>query len=255
MSGECRAVYVAGKKEFVGTMQDGKKIQGKMTFQDLGKTYDGEWSNDKPHGQGSMTLSNGDTYTGEFVDGRMHGKGCFLYVSQEGRKYEGEFANDRPHGRGVMTMPNGKAIDTTWDQGKQTGGTSVGPMASAKPVSTPGSAVGQQRPKPQDPPPPPETKTVETYENQRTFPFLGYGKKMLPTDRPPWSDKDGKLRLEKDAFVVPEGWTWSTEWLVVGGGKDGWEYATDFYLRYTPKEATMDCVRRRCWQRTMTKKQ
>jgi hypothetical protein len=239
MTGECHVVYTSTKKEFLGTMADGKKVRGKMTFHDQGKTYDGEWDGDKPHGRGAMTFANGDSYTGEFVDGRMHGKGSFHYVSQEGRKYDGEFANDKPHGRGVMTMPNGKTIDTTWEQGKQSAGTLNQPAPSQ---STKGPDMKVV-----------ETKVVETYENQRTFPFIGYGRKMLPTDRPAWSDKEGKIKLDKTSFTLPPGWEWKDEW-AVSGDNEGWEYAMDFYLRYSTKESTMDCVRRRCWKRTMIKK-
>lgn len=52
--------------------------------------YDGEFLNDKRHGQGTFLL-NGDKYTGAFVDGNFHGRGTLEFG---GGKYDGQFADD-----------------------------------------------------------------------------------------------------------------------------------------------------------------
>lgn len=33
--------------------------------------------------------------------------------------------------------------------------------------------------------------------------YIGWIKLMLPTDRPPWSNKVGDIKLEKDDFNLP----------------------------------------------------
>ena len=98
-------------------------------------------------------------------------------------------------------------------------------------------------------------RIVETFENQRKFPFMAWGKMRLPTDRPRWSDRDGQREVLKESFSLPEGWEWEGEWTLCGGGADHWEYAIDFPAKYSLTESKLDVVRRRCWRRTMKKTQ
>eukprot|EP00760_Papus_ankaliazontas_P036190 PhM_4_TR823/c0_g1_i1/m.4804/K19525/VPS13A_C; vacuolar protein sorting-associated protein 13A/C len=98
---------------------------------------------------------------------------------------------------------------------------------------------------------------VETYENERDFKLFGWTKKLLPTDRPVWSSRDGKKEQHKDSFVLPHGWQWAGDWFLVNderSDKDGWEYAFDFPASYHPKKGFTDNVRRRCWKRKMIRK-
>eukprot|EP00117_Sycon_ciliatum_P005571 scpid7068/ scgid9464/ Myoferlin; Fer-1-like protein 3 len=51
---------------------------------------------------------------------------------------------------------------------------------------------------------------AETYENQANL--FGWGKKGVT--RPNWSDVNGKMALEQDKFVEPEGWKWNSDWFI-----------------------------------------
>lgn len=66
--------------------------------------YEGFWSNDVPHGRGTLTTNDG-VYEGEFRAGKRHGKGQFVFrehplANGKQRVYEGDWANDLPHGVG-----------------------------------------------------------------------------------------------------------------------------------------------------------
>ena len=50
----------------------------RYTYAD-GSTYDGEWKDDKGHGQGTLTWADGNKYEGEWKDGKKHGQGTYNY--------------------------------------------------------------------------------------------------------------------------------------------------------------------------------
>ena len=58
-----------------------------------GSKYEGEWQNNKRHGQGILTRP-------------------------DGMRYEGEWADGKPHGKGTLTSPNGKIRRGFWENGK-----------------------------------------------------------------------------------------------------------------------------------------
>ena len=68
-----------------------------------GDIYEGEWQNDKQHGQGKITSANGSVMrrwqNGKSYTGTM--------VHPNGGKYVGHFQNGKPHGTGTMAYPNG----------------------------------------------------------------------------------------------------------------------------------------------------
>ena len=39
-----------------------------------GERYEGYWANDKAHGTGTLTYSQGDKYKGEWFEGQKHGE-------------------------------------------------------------------------------------------------------------------------------------------------------------------------------------
>eukprot|EP00474_Spongospora_subterranea_P009534 CRZ09992.1 hypothetical protein [Spongospora subterranea] len=102
---------------------------------------------------------------------------------------------------------------------------------------------------------------VHTYENQRFILGQGWLSRLLPTDRPNWSDADGTQELPKtcSAFDLPsaEHWQWESDWVVDRGqlhalgtvDPEGWEYAHDFPRCYSAKRHWTDNVRRRRWFR------
>ena len=57
-------------------------------------SYEGEYKNDKQHGQGKMTWASGDIY-------------------------EGEYKNDKQHGQGKMTWADGTIYEGAWENGSQ----------------------------------------------------------------------------------------------------------------------------------------
>ena len=63
-------------------------------------SYDGEFRDNKMHGQGSLTWCDGKRYKGDFRDDCLHGHGVF--ESPQGWTYTGEFELDQPT-KGVIT--------------------------------------------------------------------------------------------------------------------------------------------------------
>ena len=60
----------------------------------MGNIYEGEgeWKDNKIHGQGKMTYSNGDIYEGEWKDNKIHGRGRLTLTN--GEIYEGKWKNN-----------------------------------------------------------------------------------------------------------------------------------------------------------------
>ncbi|GIY40723.1 tectonin beta-propeller repeat-containing protein, partial [Caerostris extrusa] len=97
---------------------------------------------------------------------------------------------------------------------------------------------------------------VVTYENERWNPFSGFSDKLLPTDRPHWSSADGLVSLPQENFKLPsKSWDWEEEWYVEDNldgqplGPEGWTYAADFPVSYSPNKTWNSLVRRRKWIR------
>ncbi|KAF4519185.1 hypothetical protein B566_EDAN008248 [Ephemera danica] len=54
-----------------------------------------------------------------------------------------------------------------------------------------------------------DTQSYYIYENQRWNPLTGYSSTGLPTDRPTWSDKSGKIKCSKDKIKLQSmHWQW-----------------------------------------------
>merc|ERR1712013_302367 len=52
-----------------------------------------------------------------------------------------------------------------------------------------------------------------TYENERWNPMEGFCAKLLPTDRPNFSNMAGTMAREKDSMHLPTmAWIWDDEW-------------------------------------------
>jgi len=90
---------------------------GSVTFGNA--RYEGEFQNDRPHGHGVGTFTNGDKYVGEFRDGKYHGQGTFTYAN--GEEYVGEFKDDKIHGQGTYTWANGNKYVGEYRDGKYHG--------------------------------------------------------------------------------------------------------------------------------------
>jgi hypothetical protein len=70
-----------------------------------GRTYVGDWNNGKPHGMGTMELTNGERFSGMWEQGRRHGHGELTRA--QGGHYVGEFVNGVRQGEGVERSADG----------------------------------------------------------------------------------------------------------------------------------------------------
>jgi hypothetical protein len=107
---------------FEGTLQDESFLKGKLMQSDF--VYEGEFSDNRPHGKGKLVFSTGAEQEGTFFNGKLHGTNCkmkleggFVYVGDfmDGQirrgtlytptyTYEGEFnEHGRAHGEGAQT--------------------------------------------------------------------------------------------------------------------------------------------------------
>ena len=69
--------------------------------------YEGDLSREgKKHGQGTFRWSNGRTYVGEWYENRMHGEG--LETWPNGSSYQGQFKENKRHGQGIFTWSDGR---------------------------------------------------------------------------------------------------------------------------------------------------
>ena len=71
--------------------------------------YEGEWSDNARHGQGSLRLANGFYFEGTFKADQMDGKGWCYYPDQS--KYEGTWKDGKKDGRGSITFANGAVYE------------------------------------------------------------------------------------------------------------------------------------------------
>ena len=67
----------------------------------------------KFHGQGTITYSNGNKYDGQFENDRFHGHGTFTSADGGGR-YIGEWMDDNRHGQGTHTYFDGTVAEGVW---------------------------------------------------------------------------------------------------------------------------------------------
>jgi hypothetical protein len=70
-------------------------------------------------GVGACTWEDGSTYQGDWVQDKRHGNGIFN--TAEGHKYEGAFVNDVKHGAGRLSYKNGEVIEGTWENDRLNG--------------------------------------------------------------------------------------------------------------------------------------
>jgi hypothetical protein len=78
--------------------------------------YEGEWSNNKTNGRGTLWVKKGREYTrqyvGDWVDGCMEGQGVFYYEKNE--IYKGEWFNGERSGNGRYEYENGDIYVGEW---------------------------------------------------------------------------------------------------------------------------------------------
>ena len=114
-------VYRDGKfhSTYVGEFKDDKPNgQGTHTVAD-GDKYVGEFKDGKYHGQVTYTYANGETYVGKFKDHKFNGQGTYTWP--DGAKYIGEFKDDVKHGQGNITYADGTKYVGEWRNDKRDG--------------------------------------------------------------------------------------------------------------------------------------
>ena len=83
--------------------------------------YDGDWENDKPHGNGKGTYDDA-IYEGQWVENKREGQGKLTYTKGEEKDsfYEGEWKNDKWHGKGKVIFST-ETYDGDWIENKRHG--------------------------------------------------------------------------------------------------------------------------------------
>jgi len=102
----------------------------------------GDWKNDKAHGEGELYHISGYVVTGRWVDNLINGKG--ILVDKHGNRFEGIFLNDQKegkgtemfvnrteyrgeyranmfNGKGIFTWPDGSSYEGDWVDNKMNG--------------------------------------------------------------------------------------------------------------------------------------
>ena len=81
----------------------------------------GEWLNDKMHGEGIYRFASKSTYQGTFKENLFHGQGTYTYA--DGSKYTGQWENNKMHGQGEYVdgtgvIWSGNFFNGLYDSGK-----------------------------------------------------------------------------------------------------------------------------------------
>eukprot|EP01006_Ploeotia_vitrea_P053660 TRINITY_DN67806_c2_g1_i1.p1 TRINITY_DN67806_c2_g1~~TRINITY_DN67806_c2_g1_i1.p1 ORF type:complete len:180 (+),score=29.11 TRINITY_DN67806_c2_g1_i1:331-870(+) len=134
--------------EYTGDLTKDGMRQGKGTLKCVnGSVYEGDWLNDKLHGQGVVTFSSENRYEGEFKAGMRCGKGTYTWKS--GAEYTGSWKNDTKHGHGRYKYADGTVFEGEFEMGIHAG-KGVIQLNNGKQVMREGSSRGNT-PMPQTP--------------------------------------------------------------------------------------------------------
>lgn len=96
--------FIHSAMRYEGEVKDNKMHgQGKMTFTN-GIIYEGTWENNVLKGICSMELTDG-IYNGTCNNSMRNGKGKFI-SNDNSIIYDGEWKNNKKHGKGLYTTPN-----------------------------------------------------------------------------------------------------------------------------------------------------
>ena len=108
-----------GEYKYEGEWKDNKKHgQGTIISSDGGK-YEGEWKDNKKHGKGILTFADGSKHEGEWDLGNKSGQGTM--ISSDGGKYEGEWKDNKKHGKGTEIFSDGGKYEGEWKYDNKSG--------------------------------------------------------------------------------------------------------------------------------------
>lgn len=96
--------------------------EGVSKTQKLHGTYTGEWSDGKPSGHGTFTVSTESVYKGVWEGTWKSGTMTYgVCQYSNGNRYEGNLSNGSPSGHGVMAYQNGDRYEGSWEGGMKHG--------------------------------------------------------------------------------------------------------------------------------------
>ncbi len=104
--------------EYDGNFSDGK-FSGNGILRYPKVKIEGEFRNNKPHGNGKMTYNNGQAITGFFSDGQPPSSGRIDYPN--GETYVGQLVKNQPEGKGQSTAADGTVYSGEFRAGKPEG--------------------------------------------------------------------------------------------------------------------------------------
>lgn len=108
---------------------------GKGVYKLDGNEYEGDWVDDKMHGQGNFRFMGGSVYNGNFDDNKFHGQG--KYIWEHGAYYIGAWENNKMHGDGMF-------VDSTGRQWKGKFYNGQGPGLHTLPANNPSKTVSPE---------------------------------------------------------------------------------------------------------------
>jgi len=81
--------------------------------------YNGQFVNDKMHGEGTLIFDNLDIYVGGIYEGKIHGSGIKYF--RGGAFYKGNFKDEKINGYGILTYSNKSSYEGFWINDKMHG--------------------------------------------------------------------------------------------------------------------------------------
>lgn len=112
-----------GSSKYVGDWRDNCKEGFGIQYYKSGDKYEGMWSLDKRHGQGTYWRMEAKKlrreYTGDWFEDKKHGRGTFFY--KNGDRYDGYWVNGMPQGEGRMIYANENIYEGQWHEAKRNG--------------------------------------------------------------------------------------------------------------------------------------
>lgn len=103
----CVLSSVVPRDQCVDTVREGDTI------------YNGEFSQDKKNGRGTLTYKDGSRYVGEFINDEKQGRGTLISIN--GDKYIGNWRHNQQNGYGVMNAVDGSVYSGSFVDGIKEG--------------------------------------------------------------------------------------------------------------------------------------
>ena len=109
----------SNKELYDGDWSEGKR-NGFGTLSKLDKKiYVGGWKEDMRDGKGMNYYSDSEFYDGEWACGKRCGWGKMTF--KDGSTYEGEWRDDKQNGQGLLQLANGNHFEGEFHDGKKNG--------------------------------------------------------------------------------------------------------------------------------------